>query len=366
MRRRLWPGKRPQQADRVAIVRHFTIGDIAVAIPAMVAVRRAYPQAHLALVTSPTGRRNTGTEGWRLLEGAPWLDDVVVLDRRRLQGFRAVLETVRELRKRRFDVWIELPDNDLGTLRLLRNMLFARACGPRWAYGWQLASVTWAKQAQSQFLKFQNEVERLLGLVGACGIGAERREFPLGLNDAHRRKIDGVLNQAGLEGRRLVAVAPGAKHPSHRWPTERFAEVARSLSADGLGVAVIGSSSEREMCMRVAAEIGQPHWCLAGETSLLESCELLRRCALVVCNDSGVQHMAAAVGTPCLSLFAFTNLPGQWWPYGSRNRVIHKWVPCHTCFKETCPNDNLCLGLISAEEVRQAACEVMRGSEARP
>jgi ADP-heptose:LPS heptosyltransferase len=272
--------------------------------------------------------------------------------------------TVRDLRKRLFDVWIELPDNDLGILKLLRNMLFARACGPRWAYGWQLASMSWAKRAQARSLRFAHEIDRLQALVRHCGIATGEAKFPLGLRESHRRKIDQLLERVGLAGRRLVAVAPGAKRPSHRWPVERFTEVARSLGADGLGVAVIGSEAERDLCAQVAAGIGHPQWCFAGEMSLLESCELLGRCELVICNDSGVQHMAAAGGTPCLSLFASTNLPGQWWPYGPRSRVIQKLVPCHTCFKDTCPNDNLCLRLISADEVKQTASEMLRQSEA--
>jgi ADP-heptose:LPS heptosyltransferase len=226
--------------------------------------------------------------------------------------------------------------------------------------------MSWAKRAQARFVRFGHEIDRLSALVSDCGIATGNPQFSLGLGEHHQRRIDELLDRVGLTGRRLVAVAPGAKRPSHRWPAERFAEVARSLGADGMGVAVIGSGDERDLCAQVAASIGHPQWCLAGETSLLESCELLGRCDLVICNDSGVQHMAAAAGgTPCLSVFASTNLPEQWWPYGSRSRVIQKLVPCHTCFKDTCPNDNLCLKLISADEVRQVANEMLRQSETR-
>jgi ADP-heptose:LPS heptosyltransferase len=356
----LWHGRRPRHAKRVCIVRHFAIGDIAVAIPAIYAVREAYPDAQLTLLTAPTGFGRRGAEGWRILEGARWLDEIVVLSSDQLGSRMGLWSIVREFRHCRFDVWIELPDNDLDVFRLIRNMLFARACGPRWASGWQLASTPWAKQAQASFVSFPHEVDRLLTLVGSCGLAAGTAKFPIAIENRHRLKIDELIERKGLADRKLVVIAPGAKLSSHRWPEERFAEIGAILKDSNYSVPVLGGNDDRELCVRVAGKIGHPEWCLAGETSLLESCELLRRCALVICNDSGVQHLAALVAAPCLSLFAFTNLPRQWWPYGERSRVIQKWVPCYACFKEDCPNENLCLRLISVPEAQQVAFEMLR------
>ena len=68
-----------------------------------------------------------------------------------------------------------------------------------------------------------------------------------------------------------------------------------------------------------------------------------------------MQHLASAVGTPCISIFSAWQMPGKWYPYGEQNVVLRKWVPCHTCLLETCPYDNRCIKLVATDEVIAAA-----------
>jgi heptosyltransferase-2 len=119
-------------------------------------------------------------------------------------------------------------------------------------------------------------------------------------------------------------------------------------------VVVLGGPGDAAECGAIASAIGPGAHSLAGALSLEESCELLRRCELLVCLDSGVQHLASAVGTPCVSLFSCWQMRGKWRPYGERNVVLQKWVDCHTCMLERCPRDNMCIKKISAEDVAHA------------
>jgi ADP-heptose:LPS heptosyltransferase len=162
-----------------------------------------------------------------------------------------------------------------------------------------------------------------------------------------------------------VAIAPGAKRSTNRWPLERYAEVAQALSQCGFFVVFVGGPGEKEACQRLASRIGPRALSLAGRLSPLESCEALRRCAFVVCNDSGVQHMAAAVSTPCVSIFSDQGIRGKWRPYGPQHIVLQKDVPCHTCFLEECPHDNLCVKLVETSEVLEAARILAGGQQAR-
>ena len=90
----------------------------------------------------------------------------------------------------------------------------------------------------------------------------------------------------------MIAFAPGAKLEPNRWPVDRFIEVGKSLAARGYAIVVLGGASDAAMCERIAKAIGRNAASLAGKTTVRDSCEVLARCAMLVCNDSGVQHLA--------------------------------------------------------------------------
>jgi len=348
----LWPRSRPAQAKSVCLYRIANLGDTICALPAMHAVRMAYPDAKLTLVTSPGKRGMPGAR--ELLAGASWLDDLVVYYSDEIASLRQRLALVKRLRERRFDVWMELP-NDLATLPvLLRNMLLARLSGARWGYGWRLSTVRWGARAQSESKVFPNEVDRLLGVVESSGVRAQPARFPLPLNGEHASGVDSLLHDSVPGAPLLVAIAPGAKRSTNRWPVERFTEVAQALSRQGFFVLLLGGDGDKQACERIAGETAGRALNLAGQLSVLESCEVLRRCAFLVCNDSGAQHMAAAVSTPCIAVFSVRDMPGKWRPYGQQHVVLQKDVPCHTCYLEECPHDNLCVRLVRVSDVLRA------------
>jgi len=350
----LWPRPRPRSAARVCVYRIANIGDMVCALPAIHAIRRAYPTAHLTLLTSP------GVQGapWtgELLEGLKWLDEVYVYHSEDIAGWRRLLGMARGLRERRFDVWIELPPALASFRILLRNLMVARIAGVRWAGGWRLGTVRIGGRAQSELRAFDDEVNRMLKLLAELGIEGNDAIFPLALAEPHRRRADELLAVPALAGRRLVAIAPGAKRPTNRWPMERFVEVGRRLAARGFALVILGGAAERELCSRLEEAVGGDGAVnLAGRCSVPESCAVLARCELLICNDSGAQHLAAAMGTRCVSVFAARDLGLRWRPHGPGQVAIRKWVPCHTCLLETCPYDNRCIGLITCEEVAAAA-----------
>jgi heptosyltransferase-2 len=149
----------------------------------------------------------------------------------------------------------------------------------------------------------------------------------------------------------IVALAPGCRHSVKRWPAERFAAVGKFLDGHGIGVVLLGGASESRECEQIARIIGPNALSLAGRLSLPEAMEVLRRSRLTVCVDSGLQHVASAVGTPTVSLFSFWDMRGKWVPHGGRNIVLQRWVPCHTCFLDECPHDNRCMKAIETAEV---------------
>jgi len=264
-----------------------------------------------------------------------------------LQQSRFVLK----LRERKFDIWIAFPNNLANLSFTLRSILMARLTGAEWAYGWRIGTIRWAAQAQSECFQFPNEVERCMAIVKKIDVNPLEVVFPLPLNTCHMRVVDRLVEKHSLKGSHCVAIAPGAKRSTNRWPAERFGTVAKHLVECGLSVILLGGDSDVEICEKIVEIGGKEVINLAGQTSVLESCELLKRCLILICNDSGAQHLAVAVGTPCVSLFSFWQLRGKWWPHGTENTVLQKWVDCHTCFLDTCPFDNRCIKLIETDEV---------------
>ncbi len=266
------------------------------------------------------------------------------------------------MRARRFDFWIELPVVAARFHTLLRNMITARAAAAGYGCGWRYAGLRLFRQAQSEEADFPGEVDRLLGLMCDEEFAPADPEFPLRLLSAEREAVTKIQSEAGIASRPFAALAPGAKAAPNKWPAERFVEVGRELSARGLAIVILGGQSDFSLCESIAGAIGTGAVNLAGRTSIRESCELLGRAELLVCNDSGVQHLAAAVGTPCVSLFSCRDFRGKWWPHGAQHVVLRKQVDCHTCLLDACPRDNLCIKLIEVREVVEAVDRILARS----
>ncbi len=149
-----------------------------------------------------------------------------------------------------------------------------------------------------------------------------------------------------------LALCPGAEYgPAKRWPPERFAELAAVLIARGWRVVVCGSAKERALGEQIAAAAGPACLNLAGQTTLDEVVDLLSLATCVVSNDSGLMHVAAALGRPVIALFGSSD-PHHTPPLGVDTRVISLGLPCAPCFRRVCPEKHLdCLTGITVERV---------------
>jgi heptosyltransferase-2 len=171
---------------------------------------------------------------------------------------------------------------------------------------------------------------------------------------------------AGDAGERLVAgsaagfaiLGPGATFgPAKRWAPDRFAAVGRRLAGRGLEVLVCGIAAERDLCRTVVHAIGEGARTLAGETDLPAQAALCARASLAVCNDSGLAHLAAAMGTPTVAIFGSTS--SAWTaPLGPRVRVVQRAPVCSPCFQRRCRIGTVCLEAIEVDHVMRACDEI--------
>jgi len=157
----------------------------------------------------------------------------------------------------------------------------------------------------------------------------------LQVDEAQRRT---VLSRLSLErGRPAVALCPGAEFgPAKRWPARQFAELAQGLAAHGCAVWLIGSQNDRQAGAEIERAAGGVCRNLCGETTLAEAIDLLASCALVVSNDSGLMHVAAALGRPLVALYGSSS-PAYTPPLSADARILQLDLPCSPCFQRECP-----------------------------
>ena len=357
MAARLLRGERPVRVRRILVVRRGYLGDLVVFLPTLAALRARYPHAHITLGVH--ARFSAGA----LLDGSPYVDDVRVLDflaaptrRERLQGalrlFAAGYDLVLS------GVWYFLIPEAFFT-------------GAPLQLGLDDGHPLQAELDERVPLQpYRHEADNNLALaerLGAAPTGAARvpRLPPAGTAIAAR--VDALLSRLLVpEDVPFVAMHPGSKRPSRRWPAESFAALATRLLAThpALRIVLTGSADEQPLAERVrrhvpAALRGRLR-SAAGQCDLAELLALLERAALLVSNDTGVMHVARARGTPLVALLGPEN-DLRWGPhrYGPGPAIsLRCEVPCAPCPRHACPS-LYCMRSVEVDEAFDAVQELL-------
>jgi heptosyltransferase-2 len=185
----------------------------------------------------------------------------------------------------------------------------------------------------------------------------------LSLNGTQESWAETFLSRKGLKGKVLVGLNPGATYGEAKcWPPARFAELGKRLIKDhGASILIFGSSHLQEKALNavIAEGIGEDCLNLSGETSLQQLAALLQRCRLLVTNDTGTMHIAAAMGTRVAAIFGPTD-PRTTSPLGRGHVIIRREVSCSPCRKRVCPEDHRCMELISVVNVLEKTQQVLQ------
>jgi len=299
--------------QRVMVLRALALGDLLCAVPTLRALRYAWPDAEITLVGLPWARQfveRFGPYVDRFIEfpGWPGLPEREPL-------LAQIPEFVAAMQRERFDLAIQLHGS--GTIVNSLVALFgARRNAGFFPPGYFCPDAATFAPWREQGL----EVHRLLSLIDCLGLprAGEDLEFPL--NDADFERLD-LLFQTNDP---FVVVHAGASVADRRWPAERFAAVADKLAGAGLDVVLTGVARERVVIERVSSAMRHEAFDLCGRTDLGTLGALVSRAALVVCNDTGISHVAAALQTPSVVISTGDN-PARWAPI---DRRLHR-VLCH-------------------------------------
>jgi heptosyltransferase-2 len=182
------------------------------------------------------------------------------------------------------------------------------------------------------------------------------------LREEDRRWATQALKDMGIsDGKVLIGMNPGATFGLAKcWYPDRFGELGRKLSEKWKArVLLFGKEQEQPIAHEILRYLGSRGIDLTGKTGLLQLAGLLERCHLLITNDTGTMHVAAAVGTPVVALFGSTD-PVTTGPWGDEHVVVKKDVACSPCWKRVCPTDHRCMELISVEEVEELVDDQLR------
>lgn len=330
---------------RIAVFRALQLGDFLCAVPALRALRAAHREAHITLIALPWARELAArfrdyVDDFIAFPGFPGMPE-------RAPDVDAIAPFFERLRSRGFDLALQLHGS--GELSNPITVLLAAADNA----GYYRPGHWRPGERFHPWRDDEHEVLRWLRLLELVGIPARgtQLEFPL-------REPDWQEWRALRLGDYAV-IHPGSQLASRRWPAERFAEVGDALAAEGLRIVLTGSASERELTRRVKAGMREPALDLAGRTTLGALGALIARARLVVCNDTGVSHIAAALGTPSVVVSCGSE-PRRWAPLDrERHRVLAAAVPCRPCAHAVCPIGHPCARNVPAREVIAQATEAL-------
>lgn len=356
---------------RILVVKLADLGDLLTATPSLRALRKTFPHARITALVSPHCKA--------LLESTGLVDEVITLDKRLLSGWSGVLSPpasfsvaalAARLRRGHYDCVLIL--HHLTTAGgAAKYRALALAAGAPTVFGLDNGRGGFLTHRARDMgfgakheVEYCNDVMQLLGVVPDYG----PMHFPISAEDA--LAVEELLPAA----RPRIAVHPGSGSFSlaRRWPLDSYAEVVRRLVKDVDGsIVLVGGSDERELAETLADRADVAVHDVTGRTTVGQLGAVLQQCDAFVGNDSGVMHIAAAVGTPVVAVFGPSN-DAAWGPWvgqerGQQAMVIRAELPCSPCFyrdhslgtPEGCPA-RTCLHLVIPEQVVNAVEHILR------
>ena len=346
-------------ARHVLAVRLDAIGDVLMTTPALRALKRARRGRRLTLLTSAAGAE--------IAPLIPEIDDVIVYQApwMKASGTRLAADVDRDLVERLrtagFDgavVFTVYSQNPWAAATLCYLAGIPRRLAHSRENPYQLLT-DWIPEPEPHAL-MRHEVRRQMDLVAHIGARSDDARLSLIVPSAAHARA-----QAFLDGCRIdtnipwVVIHPGASAPSRRYPAEGYAQVARTLVRRyGWQVVFSGSAGEMELIEHIRLLMGAPSHSAVGRLDLPALCALVDVAPLLISNNTGPAHIAAAVGTPVVDLYALTNL--QHMPWMVESRVLYHDVPCKHCYKSICPQGHHdCLRRVTPAAIVDAAMELV-------
>ncbi len=323
--------------ERLLIVLLGAIGDVVCGMPLAQRLRAGWPRTRIAWAVEPAAAP--------LLQTHPAVDEVIVF--RRGQGAAALVEMLRALRDSRPDVALDLQ-------RHAKSGAFSRASRAprRIGFHWRNSregNRLFNTESIAPVHDLTPKLQHFLAFADHLGVAPAPLSFGLAASAAERTRAAELTAPAGP---RPAVLFVGSTWPSKHWIPRSTAVLCQRLRDRGLGVVLVGGAADAPFAAAVRAAGAADAVDLVGRTTLREVAAVLAGAAVAVGPDSGPMHIAAAVGTPVVSLFGATS-PRRTAPCGSEDLVVRGDAPCAPCYERRCPIGQLCMETITPAMVME-------------
>lgn len=340
----------------IAVFRALNLGDMLCSMPAFKALRAALPDTKIVLIglasAAPLVERNRDCiDELLIFPGDPAFPEQTV-------QHDALPRFYRSVARRHFDLILQMHGSGTHSNRLVRAMRARQWAGfvPQASMAEPGRLMPWPDDLP--------EARRYLALLAWMGVEVPQAASPtLNLSSSDHAEATAVARERGLVPERCVLVHPGARLVSRRWPVERYAAVASALIQRGWQVAVTGSASEASLAAQLQRMTHGEAINLCGATSLGGLAALLDQTRLLICNDTGVSHVAASVGARSIVIASGSDVR-RWAPENRKQHVVLHWpMPCRPCMRMECPYAHPCARAVTVEQVLLEADRALEESE---
>jgi len=306
---------------KILVLQTAFLGDVVLTLPLVQLLHRRFPNADIDFVATPKGAE--------VLRHHPAIHSIIEYDKRGSErGLRGIFSLASKLKQVRYEVAL-VPHRSLRSALIVALSRIPLRVG----FDTSMGSIFFTKRIT--YKKASHEIERNLTLLKVFGIDHREKEYPsLYPSQQDASAVDTFLAENGVHANdTIVAIAPGSVWNTKRWLPERFGEVVRKLRSAGLKVILVGGKEDATLCADIAGSSEKKEVIVAaGSFTILQSAELLRRCAAIVTNDTAPMHLAVAMRTPVVALFGPTVPAFGFAPYGERDVVLQtEGLPCRPC-----------------------------------
>lgn len=342
----------PDEVKNILVVSSTAIGDTLLSTPAIKAVRKQYPHARIIAHLNKTNKE--------MFENNPHIDGIIPY----YGGYKRFFKTIIEFRRNKFDLILIFHGNEpqATPMAYLSCARFIVKLPNNSKYNFLLSN----KEPVIKWEDLGHGISQRLKIASLVGCSTDDKRMVLPVTKENEEAVIGFLKKEGIEENdMLIGFQAGASTVSRMWFADRFVELGRKLIAKypKTKIIITGSANEKDYCDSIAKGIGKRAVVSAGKLPLRQIPALAKMLKVLVTGDTGIMHVAIAVGTPVVALYAVSDGIRTGPCYDQeRHRVIQKWKICDPCVAKKCDYQK-CMENISVEEVYQTIIDLLHDKD---